>query len=125
MLLHPLPDQYRLKSLRCCDQHVWRALGLSRPSTRWRIPMTHLDLHIQVLAHLLQPSQEVPVQRAERRNVENRDAMGFLRRAGFEKLVQDGQYSCQGLSCSRRSDEKNVLAFENSRDGKFLDRTGF
>src|SRR5947207_13171462 len=71
MFLHPLPDQYRLKSLRRRDQHVWRALGLSRPSTRWRVPMTHLDLHIKVPPHLFQSSQEVPVQRAERRNVEN------------------------------------------------------
>src|SRR5204863_9286276 len=35
MFLHPLPDQYRLKSLRRRDQEVWRALGLLSPSTSW------------------------------------------------------------------------------------------
>src|SRR5256886_8222758 len=57
MLLHSLPNQYRLKSLRCCDQHVWRALGLSRPSTRWRVPMTHLDFRIKVPSHFFESSQ--------------------------------------------------------------------
>src|SRR5205807_9067059 len=110
VLLNPLPDQYGLESLRRGNQHVWRALGLSRPSTRWRGPVTHLDLHIKVPSHLFQTSQQVPVQRAERRNVENRDPMNLLGRTSLEKPVQDRQDSCQRLSRSRWSDEENVLA---------------
>src|SRR5207245_11760385 len=91
MFLHPLPDQYRLKSLRRGDQHVWRALGLSRPSTRWRIPMTHLDLHIEVPSHLFQASQEVPVQRAEWRNIETRRPMTLHRTTLLVNLTEDGR----------------------------------
>src|SRR5881628_3018421 len=80
MFFHPLSNQYRLKSLRRCDQHVGRTLGLLRPSTSRRVPVTHLNLHIKVTPHLLQSSQQVTVQRAEWRYVEDRDAMCLLRR---------------------------------------------
>src|SRR3990170_4136719 len=120
MLPHPLPRQNRLQRLRSRDQNVRRATSLKRPRAKRSVTVPHLNPYIQVPAHLLQTTQQVPVQRPQRRNIQDGNSTGLLLIPSPQKHVQDRKDRRQGLACSRGRYQQYVLVLENSRNRQLL-----
>src|SRR6267143_6883593 len=103
MFFHPLSDQDCLKSLRCRDHNVRRALCLSRSRANRSVSVSNLDFDVKILSHLLKSAEKVSVECPEWGHVEYGDSSRLSFRSGFDEPVQYGEDGGEGLAGSCRS----------------------
>ena len=71
MFFHPLPDQNGLKGLGGCDHDVRGAFRLASSRTDGSVPMSDLNLDVEISSHLLKSAEKVSVERPEWSYVED------------------------------------------------------
>ena len=91
---HPRAREYRLKRLGRRDQEVGRRPGLPLPLRQRRVAVPHVDRERESGAPDLQAPQHVPVQRPERRDVDDGDSVAVTL---LDEPAQRGQHRRLGL----------------------------
>ncbi len=112
VLPQPLAGEQHLKRLRGGDEHVRRVLRLCLPLGLRGISVAVRHVQLECLPELGQPLEHVPVQGAQRSDVQALDPLALL----LQKPIEDGQHGRLGLADAGVRHHQYVPALEYSGD---------
>jgi hypothetical protein len=118
--------EQELHGLRRGDEQVGRLAGLAGAFRRRGVAVADADAQVQRLAPGLEAAEEVPVEGAQRRDVQDLEAHGPRLAGGVEAVpfgkdaAEDGQQAGLGLAVAGGGDEQDVLAGQQGREGLVL-----
>src|SRR5208283_2829830 len=117
---HPFTRKNCLQGLGGSHLLKERRFCLRGASARSGIPVPNLHFDVQFPPNIRKPTDNVPVQRSQRSDIEYRDTFRFTSRPTLNEHVEDREDASKRFSSASRGDHENVSTLKYRRYSDLL-----